>query len=550
MPFAALTKHEVFQQMLLSPAWPLRTHLRAYALLFSFLPCALMAVFLAYYLSAKLHDRALDGMRRTVSLQKQFIDTWLSDRQRDVVRLAGQPGLAGGDVSQTVAMFRRFASVMPEIKGIVLVGPAGHTVADTLTGQSIYLGDREYFSAGREGRTAITGVITGRATGARIIIFSAPVTASDGGFGGVLFATVSLDVIEKAMLGPEFEFGGGTVLLDGQGTVIRDPAFSGGDDAAPQPKDLEQTQPGAAFSYLAKNGSRMIAVALRLETTGWPLVAAVPEDALSRTVRPVIAVVFSAGLLSFLAIMPLVFRLARSIEAVVDPLARHAKALSQGRYEQPPPRLADGDGPVEFTVLAEAYETMRVKIIEDMHLLETMALTDELTRLPNRRSLMEEGPRLLELSARSSRPCSCLVIDVDNFKAINDRHGHAAGDAALASVASALRQEARVSDLLGRLGGEEFLAVCANTGLDEARMLAERLTAGVRARVQTTLGAPVTVSVGVSTVRSYGAPAAELFDRLILAADMCMYQAKAAGRDRVVAATCDPGSPGCAGPEK
>ena len=129
--------------MLLSPAWPLRAYFRAYALLFTFLPCSLMAVFMGYYLSARLQSRALEDMSRTLSLQKQFIDTWLGDRQRDVTRLAELPELADPSRERATEAFRRAVSVMPEVKGVVLTDESGRTVADTVATPGIDLSDRD-----------------------------------------------------------------------------------------------------------------------------------------------------------------------------------------------------------------------------------------------------------------------------------------------------------------------------------------------------------------------------------------------------------------------
>jgi diguanylate cyclase (GGDEF)-like protein len=129
-------------------------------------------------------------------------------------------------------------------------------------------------------------------------------------------------------------------------------------------------------------------------------------------------------------------------------------------------------------------------------------------------------------------PLSILAIDVDEFKRINDTHGHAAGDRVLRQIARACVEALREGDLLGRIGGEEFLAILPNTTLDRALDVAERLRHRVEslelADLPTDLRA--TISIGVAQMHASEEDAADLTRR----ADMALYQAKAQGRNRVV----------------
>lgn len=160
---------------------------------------------------------------------------------------------------------------------------------------------------------------------------------------------------------------------------------------------------------------------------------------------------------------------------------------------------------------------------------ETLAAVDGLTGVLNRRSLLglaESGER------RSERgdALTVLMIDVDHFKAINDRYGHARGDEALRRIAETLRACCRQSDLVGRYGGEEFLVVLFNASADDTRTLAEKMRQSV-ADIAAGCG-PLSVSIGIAGVV---APEGTL-DEAIRRADAAMYAAKAAGRNRVVVA--------------
>jgi len=170
--------------------------------------------------------------------------------------------------------------------------------------------------------------------------------------------------------------------------------------------------------------------------------------------------------------------------------------------------------------------------------MRTAARTDAKTGLLNAAAWHQEADREIVRATRDRRPLAVLMIDLDNFKAFNDTHGHLAGDQALAAVASSLVGGLRIYDQLGRFGGEEFAVVLPSADQNEARRVAERLRRAV-AELLIPGVAPVarlTVSIGAAIVGTHGAG---LID-LLTAADLALYQAKAGGRNQVAFA---PGLP-------
>jgi diguanylate cyclase (GGDEF)-like protein len=158
------------------------------------------------------------------------------------------------------------------------------------------------------------------------------------------------------------------------------------------------------------------------------------------------------------------------------------------------------------------------------------AILDPLTGLLNRHALV---PRFLEIShqARLTGQPVCLVLcDVDGFKQINDEHGHDCGDAVLRDIAYELRKRLRSFELVYRLGGEEFLVVLPGISLRAGHEVAERLREAVEQARPTDI--PITISLGVSAARG----AQVDYDTLFKAADEALYEAKRAGRNRVIAA--------------
>jgi diguanylate cyclase (GGDEF)-like protein len=168
-----------------------------------------------------------------------------------------------------------------------------------------------------------------------------------------------------------------------------------------------------------------------------------------------------------------------------------------------------------------------------------LSRTDPLTGLWNGRAFRE---RLTEEVARARRygdPLCLLLIDVDGLKAINDRGGHTAGDAALVRVAEALRRAARRTDLASRWGGDEFALLAPSTAAEAAATLGERVRALVR-DTSRMAGEEMTVSVGVAALAAEDDDAGE---RLRARADAALYAAKREGRDRVVRGGRPTGAP-------
>jgi diguanylate cyclase (GGDEF)-like protein len=162
--------------------------------------------------------------------------------------------------------------------------------------------------------------------------------------------------------------------------------------------------------------------------------------------------------------------------------------------------------------------------------LEDMATTDKLTGLANRQAFDLLMPQAISEALRGGEPLLAMLVDIDKFKAVNDRYGHLAGDTVLREVARIVKAELRASDIVCRWGGEEFLVVLKRTGMDQGVMLAERIRASVGAERFRHEGAEirVTVSAGLAAYAGGEAP-----DALIERADRALYEAKAAGRDRV-----------------
>ncbi len=188
-----------------------------------------------------------------------------------------------------------------------------------------------------------------------------------------------------------------------------------------------------------------------------------------------------------------------------------------------------------FLVVVTYFLTWRlvIKLDDVQRTLKKQATTDELTGLKNRRVIMKRLEEESERSTRLSEPLCIMIIDLDHFKRINDSYGHPFGDFVLKRVAHLVRDSMRRYDLVGRIGGEEFLVVSPVTGLNEAVALAER----IRGRImnETFHEGDVQISVTLSVGLTILTPGDQCVDDLLKRADIALYKAKEQGRNRVVA---------------
>ena len=217
--------------------------------------------------------------------------------------------------------------------------------------------------------------------------------------------------------------------------------------------------------------------------------------------------------------------------------------------DYPPVVAAAYVGMVVVVLLSSTFLTTRVQstrehlrrqkaeLAQALEQIRQLATHDDLTGLLNRRAMLDRMQLEQRRSLRSGSPLLIAQLDIDHFKAVNDTHGHAAGDLVLQSFADTVRRNVRDTDVLARWGGEEFVLLLCDTPAADAVTLMERLRQAVQA-MQVPVpqsGEPITVTVSIGLARHTPAdPLAGTLER----ADQALYAAKAGGRNRVVPAPC------------
>lgn len=185
---------------------------------------------------------------------------------------------------------------------------------------------------------------------------------------------------------------------------------------------------------------------------------------------------------------------------------------------------------IAFILLAMAKERTELR-----H--RTAAMVDPLTGIPNRRAFLQEANVIAKRHNSNPRPTAVLLVDLDHFKTINDRFGHALGDRVLEIFAATTLESVRTSDLIGRIGGEEFAAVLSDTSRERALAVAERIREAFAKAAQEVDGRPVCATVSIGVVHCDG----EALDvpELLAQADQALYCAKENGRNRVEVASLE-----------
>jgi diguanylate cyclase (GGDEF)-like protein len=311
--------------------------------------------------------------------------------------------------------------------------------------------------------------------------------------------------------------------------------------------------------YASEHGRHVVGSALRFPLFGWTLVVEEDYDEVFAPVVSVIRRILGINLAIVSVFGVIAYQFARSIVQPLEALSEGARRIAEGATDVQVPLPGTLD---EIDVLTRVFNEMSERLHKDQmdlaesreaverandqlrqqndelqrvnEVLEQLSITDGLTRLHNHRFFQDHLRREMKRARRTGESLSLVLIDIDNFKALNDRYGHAIGDALLHMVADVMNAAVRETDLLARYGGEEFALVASRTDLEGARALAEKLRLSLseaRFPIEGEPGRPVSVTVSIGVAGFRGDEKA-LFNE----ADKALYRAKASGKDCVVVA--------------
>lgn len=537
------------------PSYSLAARLRAILWAMLLLPILAGVAFFLMHSGRTLQDQAVRDLTAALRLQQQFIEQWVGERAGDIGYLAADPRVLSLPPEALRGMFGAILETASGFDNIVYVDERGLTRADPRSPAGVDLSDRDYFKAASAGRSYVSDVLQSRLTGENIFVVSSPVRDGMGRFRGLVFGAVSLKTLSTFMGTVQDESASRTFLVRAGGELIapqgEGPGLKPGDTLYERAKANAPSQ----GIYRNAEGVRVVGTYQWVLGGKWLLAAERPESDIMAMHAWVLGVPFLGALVVFLLFGPMALRLARSLEAPLKRLEEHARQIEAGNFEVDCAPL-QGAGlagtPEEVLRLNQAYCMMVDRVRAALDALREASFTDHLTGAANRKQLFYEGPRMLDSARRAGTPVSLLMLDLDHFKRVNDTHGHAAGDAVLASFAALLRSTLRKSDLFARYGGEEFVVLGPNADLAHGVELAERIRQAVE-RLEVQCGEAslrFTVSIGVASLQ--GPPAGKPvqpgatgpLEELLARADEALYAAKAAGRNQVQALAPPPAPAG------
>jgi diguanylate cyclase (GGDEF)-like protein len=322
--------------------------------------------------------------------------------------------------------------------------------------------------------------------------------------------------------------------------------------------DPPREDPASVRDY-ESGGVHMIGAARRLSEVGWRVVVQTPFDAAFEPVLSVVTRIFAIDLCVILLFSFLAYRVTATVVRPIERLSEGARQIGQGDIEHEIPEPNSHD---ELGLLTRTFNDMMRQLRRNQEEIETanrhlkdrnarlqqanevlnqLSITDGLTKLHNHRFFQDHMTREIKRVGRTGEALSMLMLDLDDFKRLNDRFGHAAGDELLTRIARILNGSVRESDFLARYGGEEFVILASDTDLAGAEVLAEKVRTAIAESSfildESLRPLQVTVSVGVAQFEGNR-------KQFFRAADQALYRAKAAGKNCVVIAGGDAREPG------
>ena len=496
----------------------------------------------------------------------QRIDLYYAQRQLDVeifarsaVVAANSARLSGPAAEASHTELRTYLTYVlehfPQYEALFLLDPQGRNL--------LWVGAEIEIPAERRERAArVSGPTLGGIEwigGRRVQLASVPVLNAREQRVASLHALIEIDAVEQLLqvddAGPNLEL---SIVGSDGATLLAAPSAS-------QPRHYTRPLPPAAAApkveeYTDAAGEHRVGSAARFDRFGWTLVVEQPYD---DAFEPVVSTIREQLLLNFgivLGFSLVAFQVARSIVRPILALSDAALRIAAGETDV---MVAGSPAADEIGVLTRAFNEMSSRLrlnqlaleesrleVEDANarliaqnnelqrvneIFQQLSITDDLTKLHNHRFFHDHLPREMKRAARTGEPLALIVIDLDDFKRLNDRFGHAVGDAVLKHVAVVMSGVVREMDLLARYGGEEFALLASQTTLEGAVALAEKLRLAIsHARFPVRSGdgpieIEVTASLGVAAFR--GDQKAFFND-----ADQALYRAKSLGKDCVVVA--------------
>lgn len=505
--------------------------LRVYTAVLLVLP--LLASFIVFFAIMRHQNitNAYDEIRTETDRINNSIDDWLRHRAGDIAHVAYIPNLLQANNNQTGIIFESFLDSHKDFKSLILFDVDGNVRISLPKIPQANVADREYFRMARNGLSEITSTIKSRLTGEYIVIVSHPVKDEVGNFCGVLTGSISINKIIDTFSLSYRSSSWKPFIVDAQTRIPLADLETGSAKKVPPSADTT----GTPEPYLNDDNVRVIGVSRPVKNGEWLVVMEKPVAEILGGMERILLVLALSSFGTMVALRPYIRRFSSGVLGPVKTISNLSTRMLEGQYDAECVFIDTDKAPVEIATLYDNFCNMSERLRHYVEELEVHTSTDPLTGLGNRRSLGKEGARIIEMCKRSGVECSCLVLDLDHFKRVNDTYGHPTGDVALQTVSAIIMRSIRKADFAARLGGEEFTVIASHTPVEQALVLAERIRDDVERTSITHNGHTftMTISIGVAPVSASCDSSTTPIDDVISKADCALYKAKNNGRNRV-----------------
>ena len=519
----------------------IRSKMLVFGILATLIP-SLNTAWISYLQNKRSLTEKITGELQSVSAQTaREMDLWVKERLYELRVFASSYEVSenldritrGGGAAAPARLTDYLRSVrerFADYPELLVVNPQGEAVATTARQAAPAHLPANWATTIRADNAVLGDAYRDGALGKDVVVFAVPIYQTGGRFLGALTAKLDLAAVHHLLRRFAAGAAGRVYLITAGGQPLvgseaeREALMQRHLDSAVVGRLLEHE--GLPLEFTGLQGDRVVASAKRVPHVEWAVLVQVPAAEAFRQVTRLrnVTVLIVAGLLVGVGL--LAYLLGLLITRPLDRLTHGAARVAGGDLAVDLPVVGGG----ELGYVTEVFNDMVARLRESRRELERLSITDDLTTLFNRRYVMEALANEVRRARRLEHPFTLLMLDVDHFKEYNDAYGHLAGDAALARVATILKESTRDVDCAARYGGEEFVVLLPETEAAGATETAQRIQARLARDEQ--VGGKLTLSVGVAQFPEDG----ESPEELLAGADAALYQAKREGRNRVLRA--------------
>lgn len=493
-----------------------------------------------------------EKMTSYLEAQAYFFDSWIFERSMDIHMMASLDIVKNYNVEESLKYFKEFKK-HSEFTDLIFVNKEGVVQFDTVTeysknGVGVDVTDRKYFQLAKKTKEShITDILISKVTQQPIVAFASPILDEKQEFNGVVFGTINLNTVDHLLQESRIGFLGRAYVVNQTGILLSEfnskkqnvnnstnDVFSERfmiDKHILELAKNESTQ--SPISYIDANDNWVLIKSQAINQGKWYVISELNVwEAYMPFIKRLVLLAICILVGSFFTIK-IMLTITRKIEEPIQQLLEGVGNVERGYYDYKIDEKQIAPYAKEFQELCSAFNQMSTKVKADTILLKELSITCQLTKLYNRRYLLEQGECVFSECVENDDHCSCIAIDIDFFKKVNDTYGHLIGDEVLKHVAKIMMKAVRDTDIVTRYGGEEFIILTPSTSQESAVKIAERIRRAIEKNPYEMKDKLIQITVSIGIAESISNDNISKIEVLIDKADQALYVAKESGRNQL-----------------